>query len=508
VSDRPDWAIFDRPTGATGPADVPPRPYEDTDDSNARRLVDAHLDDLRYCPERRQWLTWTGSRWRWDYAGGVVEHARAVSHDLPTNNTERRKWRTVSLMQPRLNAMVALARSDPRMTAHAAALDRRADELNTPDGVIDLTTGTPRGPDPSALHTRSTTVAPDFHTEPVRWKEFLATTFAGQPELTLYVQRLLGLSLFGKVLEHLFPVCHGEGRNGKGVLLDVVQLLLGTGDEGYAAQAATELIIASRWKNHPTELARLNGVRFVITSEVEAGQRFAEARLKEITGGDTINARFMGKDYFDFVPTHTLWLRANDKPQVSAGGYALWQRIRLIPFSHIVPKEERIKDLAAKLVAAEGPAILGWLIAGAADYMAHGLAEPEAVTAATSEYERDQDTVARFVDTCCITGDPNAQHMAVGSSALYAHYTKWCGNEGETSVTQKAFTQALSSKFDVQSRHSRSGNLLMGIRYDDVDDGEPPLPGEPTDPEQLPWTGYPNTPPPPEEEEPDPWWNK
>lgn len=490
-----DWADVDQdpPTGnGSGPA---ARPYEATDDSNARRLVDDHLHDIRYCPERRQWLTWDGHRWRWDHGAlTVTQHARAIADHLPTNNKDATKWRTTSLMQPRIQAMVGLARADAHIITHAAQLDRQAFELNTPGGVSDLKTAQMRDPDPSALHTRSTIVAPDFEATPERWLRFLATTFAGDPELTTYVQRLLGVSLVGKTVEQLFPVCYGEGRNGKGVLLDVVQKLLGTGDDGYAAQAATELIIATRFPGHPTELARLNGVRFVITSEVDEGQRFNERRLKDLTGGDTVNARFMGKDFFDFEPTHMIWLRTNHPPKVTTGGYAVWERMRLLPFVHTVPAPERIKDLSGILVEDEGPAILAWLITGAADYFAHGLAQPDAVTAATRAYELDQDTVARFVEQRCQLGDKAQQHMTIQASHLHGHYQKWCSEQGEQPVSQKAFTQALAAKFEVFSEPTRSHNVYRGIRFDDVEGGGDPGPTEPEqteldDPDDNQWRG-------------------
>jgi putative DNA primase/helicase len=504
-----DWADIDGPPPANGnkPPTPPGRPFETTDESNARRLVETHLHDLRYCPQQRLWLTWDGHRWRWDYAQQVVEHARLIADQLPRGG-EWGKWRTKSLMLPRLSAMIILARSDERVVAHAQDLDRRPYELNTPTGVIDLRTAQLGPPDPAALHTRSTAVAPDLQTPPQRWLQFLATTFAGQPELTTYIQRLLGVSLVGQIIEQVFPVLHGQGRNGKGVLLDVVQAILGMGDEGYAAQAPTELIIATRNQQHPTLLARLSGVRFAITSEVDQGQRLAEARLKELTGGDTISARFMNKDFFDFRPTASLWLRTNHQPRVSSGGYALWQRMRLIPFAHIVPPAERDKHLAEKLVAAEGPAILGWLVAGARDYFEHGLDDPTVVIDATREYERDQDTVARFVDTCCQLGDPDQQHMTVQSSKLYGHYTKWCADEGEQAVSHKAFTGALATKYEVFSIRGHGYNVYRGIRFDDLDqapDPDDPGPAEPPEPEQLPWPGYPQTPDPEPEEK---WWDR
>lgn len=503
-TDRPDWSIFQPPARPTAtvvveelappidwsdidtpgdspprpPGDVPDGPRERTDDGNALRLVDAHHEQIRFVPERGSWLTWGGHRWHWDPPTGglLTEHARRVARDLPRDLDADKAWRRKSLMQPRINAMIQLARSDARIVAHVDSLDSRPYELNTPAGVVDLRTGTLHQPDPAALHTRTTTVAPDFDAAPTRFLDFLADTFAGDPSLTTYVQRLLGVSLIGTVLEQILPFAHGAGANGKSTLAGVAQRLLGLGDDGYSISAPAELLVAGARTEHPTEIARLAGARLVITAELDEGQRFAEAKIKSLTGRDVLAGRFMNKDYFSFRPSHTIWLLANHQPDVRTGGDAFWRRLKLVPFSHIVPAERRDPHLEDHLVEEEGPRILAWLIAGAAGYLANGLAEPEEVVKATAEYQRDQDTVARFVDERCELGDPNAQHMTVGSSALYVTYEKWCSQEGEDPVTQKAFTQALKARFSVIAQRTRTGAFLHGIRVDDVDPGptEPP----------------------------------
>ncbi|MEV4458482.1 phage/plasmid primase, P4 family [Microbispora sp. NPDC049633] len=460
-----------------------PDTYSLTDDGNALRLVDTHHPTLRYCPQRASWLTWDGHLWRWDAAGAAQELARHIARALPDADTEQRRHRRTSLSARGLNAMLVVARSDPRIVVNIDQLDAQPYELNTPQGVVDLKTGTIRRPDPSALHARTATVGPDFTARPERWLKFLADTFAGDPAITTYVQRLLGVSLVGTVLEQVLPFAFGEGANGKTTLLGAMQRLLGIGPNGYALSVSSDILLATQNAGHPTELAQLAGARLVVTSELEDGQRFAEAKVKMLTGRDPISARFMRADFFTFRPTHSLWLLANHQPAVRAGGPALWRRLKLIPFLHVVPPEDRDPHLEDKLVDEEGPAILAWAIQGAADYFAHGIAEPESVRTATDAYAKDQDSIARFVEEMCETGNPTMQHMGIRVSILRAAYESWCRGEGEQPASAKGFGTALQRRFGVISERSNSARYYRGIRLRDASpdaspDGEDASPAE------------------------------
>lgn len=467
---RPVEAPTSPPTLTVVRDDDPPLPssYSLTDDGNALRLVDAHRDVIRYCPEAGSWFRWDGHRWAWDTGGHVHELARGIARALPADDKADQAHRRRSLSNIGLKGMVNVARTDVRILVSPDQLDGRPYELNTPAGVVNLATGELRPPDPAALHTRSTPIAPDFAAECPRWARFLADTFAGDPQLTTYVQRLLGLSLIGEHLEQILPFGWGSGANGKSTLMNVAQGVVGIGQDGYSIPAPAELLLASHQRSHPTELARLSGARLVVASELEDGERFAESRIKMLTGGENIAARFMGKDFFSFKPTHTIWLLANDQPAVRAGGPAFWRRLRLLPFVHVVPPAERVTGLDHQLVDSEGPAILAWLIQGAIDYLASGLAEPESVRAATGAYEKDQDTVARFVEECCETGPTGAQHMTVRVAALRQAYETWCRQEGETPVSAKALTSSLTARFGVVSHRTMSARFYAGIRLTDV----------------------------------------
>lgn len=474
-------AVVAAPGGPQGPvhaqaapADPGPSSYSLTDDGNALRLVDQHADVIRYVPQRGMWLRWTGHVWSWDEAETVRELARGIARDLPTDNDIRRKWRTKSLAAAAIGNMVRLARTDPRAVAHLPGLDAQPYELNTPGGIVDLRTGHLRPPDPTGLHTRCTTVAPDFTTPAPRWEKFLADTFAGDPELTTYVQRLIGVSLIGVVLEQILPFAQGSGANGKTTLMGTVQRLVGFGQSGYAMSAPTEILLATRNQDHPATIAQLSGARLVVTSEVEDGAHFAEARVKQLTGRDAINARFMARNPFTFTPSHTLWVIGNHRPQVRTGGPAFWRRYREIPFVHTVPPEQQDRHLEDHLVDEEGPAILAWCIRGAADYLATahtgtGLTIPEPVRAASEAYQLDQDTVGRFVDDLCTLGEKHDPNLRTKVGTIRSVYESWCHTEGEQPVTAKAFTTALRTQHDVWSERSSSTRYYLGIKLLDID---------------------------------------
>ncbi|WP_313276814.1 phage/plasmid primase, P4 family [Timonella senegalensis] len=458
-----------------------PATYTATDDGNALRFIDTHKNHIRYVPQKGQWLQWNGHTWTWDDAGYIFELARSLARDLPDQDRDAEKHRKTSLSNRGLAAIEKLSRTDTRIVAHLDTLDSDPYALNTPTGVINLKTGTISTPTPTALHTRTTTVGIDPTMPTPRWTSFLADTFAGDPHLTAYIQRLLGVSLVGKVLEQVLPFAFGSGANGKSVLFETVQKIAGIGPNGYAATIPADMLVARSREDHPATIAQLSGVRLAIGGELEQGARFAEAKVKALTGGDPINARFMNQNPFTFIPTHTLWLHANHQPEVRTGGPAFWRRIRQLPFIHTVPEDKRIEGLEDILITEEGPGILAWLAQGAADYFAQGLDTPASVLAATEAYKHDTDTVAQFVEDRCTTGDPNAQHMHVKTSVLRAAYESWCKSEGLEPVSARALTQQLKSRHGVETRkHTAGARFYDGIRLNDIDDNaDTPAPEEP-----------------------------
>ncbi|MEU0691942.1 phage/plasmid primase, P4 family [Streptomyces uncialis] len=434
-------------------AEAGPETYTRTDDGNALRLIDLHEQEIRYVPQRGRWLVWDGHRWAWDDAGAVREMARAIARALPNGEGEA-KHRARSLSTAGISAMVTMAQTDPRTVAHAGQLDAHRMLLNTPAGAVDLTTGKLTPPDPEEMHTRATRVAPDGLAPTPRWNQFLAQTFGPDEELKGYVQRMAGYSASGSVKWHLLPFLHGPGGNGKGVFLNVLRNLLGD----YAATAPNAFLMAGG-QRHETEIARLHGLRLVIASEVNQEAKFDEAKVKELTGGDGLTARFMRQDHFTFEPTHKLWLMGNHQPRVSAGGKSFWRRLRLMPFTRT--PDEVIEDLDLLLIDEEGPGILAWIIAGAVDVFRDGLRAPESVTAATARYAAEEDALARFLDEACHVG--GGAQVRTATEVFRTAYERWCRAEGEEPMPSRQLGRELKDRFQIVRKPSNGTYSYINV---------------------------------------------
>lgn len=457
---RPTVQVQETPTGG----------LRTSEDTLARMLVAQHGDVIRYCAERGRWLAWSGSRWEWQHDGAaVVELAKQIARGLPDGSAAEIAHKRRCLSANGLAGVLRLASTDVRIRVRMRELDADAYVLNTPAGIVDLRTGQLAPASPTYLVTRTTAVAPAAGPAPM-WEQFLARTFAGDPDLTAYTQRVLGQALIGKVVYPHLEVAYGQTATGKTTTANVCMALLGNQSrDGYAHVVDPALLLRQRHSAHPTERAQLAGVRLVITSEVDKVAAFDEAKLKRFTGGDELDGRFMGKDFFSFSPSHFILMLVNDRPDVSADDDAIWRRIRLLPFVHQVPEHERDQGLADAMVATEGPQILAWLIAGAADFTRHGLTEPDSVKAATRAYRTDVDTVGRFVAECCELAPAGTQTYAVASAAVRSAYEKWCSDLGETPVSAKALTIALKARFQVEQSRTNRTRMLDGIRLIETD---------------------------------------
>jgi len=335
-----------------------------------------------------------------------------------------------------MNAMLMQARSAPGMVLNAALLDADPYALCTPAGIVDLRSGQIRPPVPDRdFHSRCTTVSPQEMPTP-RWHRFLTDTFgesAEGAEMIDFLHVLLGYSITGDVGGQVLPFLFGCGKNGKSVLLDVIMKLLGD----YADVAPPGFLMSRPYEGHPTDLAELHGRRVIVCSEVKPGDKFDEARVKLLTGGDRIKARRMRQDFFSFEPTHKLWLLGNHRPEVGTGGFAFWRRIRLIPFERVVSDDRKIDNLADLLVTEEGPGILKWLIEGARRYLSRekDLTGPERVRIATTAYAETEDHTGRFFEECCVLGPDHRAEQA----SLYTSYRAWCQIEGVPGISSRAF---------------------------------------------------------------------
>ena len=244
----------------------------------------------------------------------------------------------------------------------------------------------------------------------------------------------------------------GTGRNGKSTFLNLLRLLLGA----YAMKAPSELLMVSHNDRHPTERADLWGKRFVAAIETEQGRTLAEVFVKEATGGDPIRARRMREDFWEFQPTHKVFLATNHKPVISGTDTAIWERIRLVPFTVTIPAQERDTTLPDKLTQ-ELPGILNWALQGCRVWQEHGLGEPDEVRQATAGYRTEMDILGQFIEECCLVG-PNYRTKA---SALYEAYKRWCDQQGTAYDVQRQWGMALTERgFE---RFTNNGTWYRGL---------------------------------------------
>jgi len=415
-----------------------------TDLGNSQRLINRYGPDLRYCYAQGRWYVWTGKQWGHDEGGAVVRMAKktvkAIFHEAAEAKDkdameEVAKWALKSQGDARITAMIHLAQSEVPISP--AEFDRDPWLLNVANGTINLGTGKLQ---PHRREDFLTKMAPTSHDAKAAcplFKSFLSDIMAGNQAMMEFLQRAAGYNLTADISEQKVIVAHGGGANGKSTLITTLLHLMGD----YAKQAAPDLLLAKKGESHPTELADLLGCRFVAGIEVDEGRRLAEALVKQMTGGDRMKARFMRQDFFEFDPTHKLWLAVNHKPAVRGTDHAMWRRICLVPFTVTITDDKKDKDLLAKLHA-ELPGILNWALAGCLDWQRGGLRPPDEVKNATNSYRDEMDILAHWLEDCCVVY-PKATAPA---GDLYASYSHWCDTGGEHPLPQRTFGLRLAER--------------------------------------------------------------
>jgi P4 family phage/plasmid primase-like protien len=424
--------------------------YGRTDAANARRLVYFSEGKFKYVPDVG-WYFWDGGRYVFDKDKSIMQMAIEAAEFVEQTNgsADQIKWAQASSNKERIVNAITLAGTDPEVLVQAIELDAQANDLCTPNGVVNLQTGEIRpavkGLD---LNTRQTTVAPKRAQTPI-WNAFLKEVLQDEERIS-YLQELLGASLFGDARYHVLPVLAGSGANGKSTLLDVVAGILGD----YAASMPENFLLDTNSSTHPTEIARLRGVRFAMASETRPDGKFNESRVKMLTGGDMLSARFMNKNFFDFKPTHTLFLAVNHLPAVKSGGDGFWRRLRKMDFKVTIPKDRQKENFAQLMIETEGSGILDWMVEGAVRVTVQGFNEPNSVRLSTLEYRHEEDHIAKFLDERVVA----ASNASATKTAVFNAYRDWCDDNGERPITQNALNREIRSRMNVPEVE------LMGIR--------------------------------------------
>ena len=403
-----------------------------TEDALALAFTRRYHKDWRYVATWGRWLVWDGNRWRTeetlaatDLIRNVCRHA-ALKSGNPKLAAKLASAGTVSGVE-------RLARADRRHAASTEEWDAEPWLLNTTAGVTDLRSGRERAHDRSDRMTKVATARPrgDCPT----WRKFLGEITGADEPLQVYLQRVVGYALTGSTQEHAVFFLYGTGANGKSVFLNTLAAILGD----YATNAPMDTFMETRNERHPTDLAGLRGARFVTAIETEQGRRWAESKIKNLTGGDKITARFMRQDFFGFFPQFKLFVAGNHKPAIRNIDEAMKRRLHLIPFTITIPPEKRDKNLQKKLLA-ERDGILAWAVEGCLAWQRLGrLDPPQQVLDATEAYFEGEDALGRWLDERCVLAS-NAKSL---TSDLFADWKQWADAAGEFVGSQKRFSDLL-----------------------------------------------------------------
>lgn len=437
-----------------------------SDLGNAKRLIALHGDKMRHVKEWG-WLIWDGRRWQLDKRGMVERLAKSTVASIYVevgqldNDKDRMTLANFALKSESvasIKAMIEHAKSEEIIGVGPEQFDRNPMLFNCLNGTLDLRTGQLLPHNPADLITKLAPV--EFNPEatcPI-WLNFLNKIMQGKKELVEFIRRAVGYSLTGSTRQHCWFFLYGTGSNGKSTFLELIQTMLG--DYAKTAQATTFLAKDTGGDGPRNDIAKLVGARFVKTAEIEKGRRWAEALIKEITGGDVISARFLYHEEFDYKPQFKLWVAANHKPKVLGQDNGMWRRIRLVPFEVQISDDEKDPDLPLKLTE-ELPGILAWAMEGCLDWQQNGLQEPQEVLAATEAYKDESDILRDFINDCCFRGRADKHKTTLKD--LYKTYALWCGEGGERPIGKQNFSQALQERGYAIGPGSKNITTVFGL---------------------------------------------
>lgn len=454
-----------------------------SDMGNADRLVRYFGSYIKHTKELG-WLAWDGKRWLSDEAR-VTEFAKrvvlslyeeayiAANTRLEARRKELARHADRSESRRALESMVAVAQSNPTIRISAENLDRNPDLLNVSNGTIDLRSGELCPHRQTDLISKLVPIEYDPQAKAPEFEKFVSEVFAEKEELINYIQRLFGYTLTGHTREQMFGLCWGEGSNGKTTLLERLKTIMGE----YAVSSPADTFMPRKPGAPTNDLARLAGKRLVIAVETSEGRRLDEEIIKKLTGGDTVSARFLNREFFDFSPVFKLFIVTNHKPVIRGTDPGIWRRVRLVPFTQRwysqdeegTPKrDERLVDK----LQTELPGILAWAVRGAVLWHQSGLATPSDVLAATKGYREEMDLVGRFLTERC-ERDPNLKpgqaptlfdtRYQITAKSLYEAFVTWCESEQQRPISKTAFGQRLPKEGFTSVAGYANARLWVGL---------------------------------------------
>jgi len=477
-----------RNTIRTDPDYIPPeefapqlRPDDYSDTGQAAVLKQEHGEEMRHSAATL-WIVYNGTIWEESLhkAKGriqamtklqLADARKAYQAAVGDEDKEERAKRYIKFVIRCRNAYgitSTLFAAEPMLEISVDCFDRDPHLLNTPDGTIDLRTGTMRPHSPKDYCTKCTTVEPGDNGAAL-WSQFLETITCGDRELADYLQAIAGQAAIGKVYAENLIIAYGMGRNGKSTFFNVLAQVL----SDYSGSLSAETLTTNCRKNKSPEIAELRGMRLVLAAELEEGTRLDTAAMKKLCSTDAITAEKKYKDPFKFIPSHTTVLFTNHLPKVGTTDIGTWRRLVVVPFNAVIKGDKDIKNYAEYLFNHAGGAILSWIIEGARKFIAAGykIDPPECVKRAIEEYRGANDWVSNYISERCVVGKTYQQQ----SGELYEDHRDYCERTGEYKRSAADFKAALVGA-GYEWRRTKTGGMYYGLRLSQPSQPSPASP--------------------------------
>lgn len=431
--------------------------WQFTDLGNAHRFSEDHKGELCFT-DGRGWMVWNGKNWEIDTTYRVLDNAKKTivkifrqakvllsetlqEIDKLTKADQNRdeeaitkalemmklanafmKWAYKSQERSRVDAMIALSKD--RLATRDEEFDMHPYLLNVQNGILDLKNGILYQHNPEKKITKIAATYYDPNANCPTWLKFLSRIFNDNQELIEFIRRAVGASLSGVNIQAFF-ILIGIGANGKSTFTNAIQEMIGN----YAIKLRSETFMVKRNDSIPEEIAQLDGKRFAVASELADGQKLNESLIKDLTGGDSMRARFLYKNSFQFRLHAKIWLYGNHRPNIVGTDEGIWRRPKMINFDVIIPEAERDALLPYKLQQ-EFAGILTWAVQGCFEWQRLGLAPPQEVLAVTTEFRMESDSLGSFIEDCLTKKD----QANITAGELYETFIIWCEERGEKYV--------------------------------------------------------------------------
>ena len=411
-----------------------------------------------YVVQTKQWMIWNSRYWEADHSNKMHNLAFEYVQDVKATLIERNAVndaRDLSSFESLNKIQNIITFAAPRLAVSATKFDVDPMILATATSWVDLSTGSAHPPCPDILVSKATEVSYSHQARCPTFCKFLDDIFEENRDLISFVQKAIGYSLTGSTSEQCMFIMIGDGANGKSTFINVINKLLGT----YGTTAASQTLVANGGSSIGDDLVDLVGARLITVSETEEGQSLAEAKIKQMTGGDTLKGRPLYGKHVEFSIQGKLWLATNSLPQINNSDHGIWRRIMAIPFNRTFTAEEQDKELISKL-STELPGILNWAIEGCLAWQQQGLAPPAIIEDQIAEYRSSMDSISQFVQDECELGI----EQSCSASQFYNSYRTWCLTVGKKPKTTTVFKKALDQLKGVYQKRTSSGQCWFGIR--------------------------------------------